>query len=215
MLSPLPTISNNGIAGTWSPALNNTQTTIYTFTPNSSECISTTQLEITVNEIDELEVILEVLSAPFSNCGIIKANASGGSGNYEYQLDDGFWVTSNVFNNLNDCDQYIISVRDVNGCSTKASATIQILIYPKFFTPNDDGVNDRWNIKCLSYQPLAKIYIYDRYGKLLNKISPSGVGWDGTYNGKALPSNDYWFVAEYLDELNIKKTFKSHFTLKR
>ncbi|MFD2541064.1 T9SS type B sorting domain-containing protein [Lacinutrix gracilariae] len=215
MLSPLPTISNNGIAGTWSPALNNTQTTIYTFTPNSSECISTTQLEITVNEIDELEVILEVLSAPFSNYGIIKANASGGSGNYEYQLDDGFWVTSNVFNNLNDCDQYIISVRDVNGCSTKASATIQILIYPKFFTPNDDGVNDRWNIRCLSYQPLAKIYVYDRYGKLLNKISPSGVGWDGTYNGKALPSNDYWFVAEYLDELNIKKTFKSHFTLKR
>lgn len=215
ILNPLPTISNNGITGTWSPALNNTQTTIYTFTPNSSECTSTTQLEIIVNEIDELEIILEVLSAPFSNYGVIKANASGGSGYYEYQLDNGFWVTSNTFNDLNDCDQHTITVRDTNGCSTEASATIQILIYPKFFTPNGDGVNERWNIRCLNYQPLAKIYIFDRYGQLLSTISPSGIGWDGTHKGNALPSNDYWFVAEYLDELNIKKTFKSHITLKR
>ncbi|HEA28855.1 MAG TPA: T9SS type B sorting domain-containing protein [Leeuwenhoekiella sp.] len=213
-LNLLPTTSNNGITGTWSPILDNTQTTMYTFTPNSSACTSTTQLEIIVNEIDELEIMLEVLSAPSSNFGI-KANVSGGSGYYEYQLDDGFWVTSNVFNDLNDCDQYTISVRDINGCGTEASAVIQILIYPKYFTPNGDGVNERWNIKCLSYQPLAKIYIFDRYGKLLNKISPSGMGWDGTYKGKALPSNDYWFVAEYLDDLNIKKTFKSHITLKR
>lgn len=212
LLHSLPTTSNNGIKGTWSPALNNTQTTIYTFTPNSNECSTTTQLEIIVND---LEVTLEVLSAPFSDYGIIKANASGGSGNYEYQLDNGFWVMSNVFNNLNDCDQHTISVRDINGCNTEVSATIQLLTYPKFFTPNGDGVNERWNIECLSYQQFAKISIFDRYGKLLSKISPNGMGWDGTYNGKVLPSNDYWFVVEYLDELNNKKTFKSHFTLKR
>ncbi|WP_296386932.1 T9SS type B sorting domain-containing protein, partial [Winogradskyella sp.] len=194
-LNPLPTTSNNGITGTWSPALDNTQTISYTFTPNSSECVSTTQLEIVVNEIDELEIELEVLSAPFSNQGVIKANVSGGSGNYEFQLDNGLWVTSNVFNSLNNCDQYTISVRDINDCSIEARATAQILNYPKFFTPNGDGVNERWNIKCLDYQPLAKIYIFDRYGKFLNKISPSGMGWDGTYKGKALPSNDYWFMA--------------------
>jgi hypothetical protein len=47
-LSPLPTTSNNGITGTWSPALNNTTTTTYTFTPDAGQCASTTTLTITV-----------------------------------------------------------------------------------------------------------------------------------------------------------------------
>lgn len=48
-LSPLPTTSNNGITGTWSPALNNTATTTYTFTPNSGQCATSTTMEIVVN----------------------------------------------------------------------------------------------------------------------------------------------------------------------
>ncbi|MDD5151099.1 MAG: T9SS type A sorting domain-containing protein, partial [Flavobacterium sp.] len=48
-LSALPTTSNNGITGTWSPALNNTQTTTYTFTPSSGQCATTTTITITVN----------------------------------------------------------------------------------------------------------------------------------------------------------------------
>ena len=49
-LSILPTISNNGITGTWSPALDNTATTTYTFTP-ATECATTATLTITVNPI--------------------------------------------------------------------------------------------------------------------------------------------------------------------
>ncbi|MCB9174834.1 MAG: gliding motility-associated C-terminal domain-containing protein [Flavobacteriales bacterium] len=48
-LSALPTTSNNGITGTWSPALNNTTTTTYTFTPTAGQCATTTTLSITVN----------------------------------------------------------------------------------------------------------------------------------------------------------------------
>ncbi len=48
-LSALPTTSNNSITGTWSPALNNTATTTYTFTPNDGQCASTTTMTITVN----------------------------------------------------------------------------------------------------------------------------------------------------------------------
>jgi trimeric autotransporter adhesin len=50
-LSALPTISNNGITGTWSPALDNTQTTLYTFTPAGGQCATTTTLTITVNTV--------------------------------------------------------------------------------------------------------------------------------------------------------------------
>jgi len=44
----LPTTSLNGITGTWSPAINNLATTIYTFTPNSGQCATTTTLSITI-----------------------------------------------------------------------------------------------------------------------------------------------------------------------
>ena len=47
-LTALPTISNNGISGTWSPALNNTQTTTYAFTPNIGLCSTSVSLTITV-----------------------------------------------------------------------------------------------------------------------------------------------------------------------
>ncbi|RQO30969.1 mucin 2, oligomeric mucus/gel-forming [Taibaiella sp. KBW10] len=48
-LSPLPTTSNNGITGTWAPAVNNTATTTYTFTPTAGQCANTASMTITVN----------------------------------------------------------------------------------------------------------------------------------------------------------------------
>ncbi|MBY0486136.1 MAG: T9SS type B sorting domain-containing protein, partial [Flavobacteriaceae bacterium] len=59
----------------------------------------------------------------------------------------------------------------------------------------------------------VKIYIFDRFGKLIKQISPDGAGWDGTYNGQPLPSTDYWFTVDYME--SIDKQFKAHFSLKR
>ncbi|WP_138435005.1 T9SS type B sorting domain-containing protein, partial [Winogradskyella algicola] len=89
-----------------------------------------------------------------------------------------------------------------------------VVDYPKYFTPNGDGIHETWNIEGIG--STAKIYIFDRYGKLLKQISPQGQGWDGTFNGNNMPSSDYWFTVEYLEPLtNQIKEFKAHFTLKR
>jgi gliding motility-associated-like protein len=48
-LAPLPTTSTNGVTGSWSPSLDNTQNTLYTFTPNGGQCAPTTTLTIAVN----------------------------------------------------------------------------------------------------------------------------------------------------------------------
>lgn len=48
-IPPLPTTSNNGLWGTWSPSINNTATTTYTFTPSAGQCVTTTSLTITIN----------------------------------------------------------------------------------------------------------------------------------------------------------------------
>lgn len=79
--------------------------------------------------------------------------------------------------------------------------------FPDFFTPNNDGINDYW-----PKNSNAKfIYIYDRYGKLLKTLPQNSIGWDGTYNGKLLPSNDYWYVAIAFNG----ETITGHFSLIR
>ncbi|MEI2419144.1 T9SS type B sorting domain-containing protein, partial [Arthrospira platensis SPKY2] len=60
----------------------------------------------------------------------------------------------------------------------------------------------------------AKIYIFDRFGKLLKQISSTSDGWDGTFNGQLMPSSDYWFSVEYIYN-GQPRQFKSNFTLKR
>jgi len=69
--------------------------------------------------------------------------------------------------------------------------------------------------KDLSNQPSASILIYDRYGKILKQIKPSNSGWDGTYNGNLMPSDDYWFSVTYKDENQVEQEFKAHFAMKR
>ena len=111
--------------------------------------------------------------------------------------------------------EHTVYVRDVLQCDEIFFVAF-VIDYPKFFTPNNDGYNDTWNINGIATQPNAIIYIFDRYGKLLKQLSPLGTGWDGTFNGDQLPTSDYWFVVEYVEPLsNVKKQFRAHFTLKR
>jgi gliding motility-associated-like protein len=95
-----------------------------------------------------------------------------------------------------------------------APIPFRIVDYPKFFTPNNDGFNDLWNVFDLADQPDATIYLFDRYGKLLKQMSTVGEGWDGTYNSAEMPSTDYWFKINYKENGQFKE-FKSHFSLKR
>ncbi|NMH28638.1 T9SS type A sorting domain-containing protein [Flavobacterium silvaticum] len=69
-LEALPTTSQNGVTGTWAPALNNTATTTYTFTPASGQNASTTTMTITVNQPSSSWT--DVL-----NCGSYMWNANG------------------------------------------------------------------------------------------------------------------------------------------
>ena len=49
-ISPLPTSSTNGISGTWAPAINNTVTTTYTFTPTAGLCATTQTMNIVISQ---------------------------------------------------------------------------------------------------------------------------------------------------------------------
>ena len=155
-------------------------------------------------------LVLET-SAYFSDAQVIYAYVLP-LGNYEYQLDGGNFQSSNVFGGVS-TGTHTVTVRDLNQCG-ELSETVELLDFPRFFTPNGDTYNDTWNIFELRNQANAKIYIFDRLGKLLKQLSPADPGWDGTFNNKDLPASDYWFVV-YYKEKNEDKIFKSHFALKR
>ena len=155
----------------------------------------------------------ELITPAFSSdLASIQATAIGGFGIYEYSLNGLDWQSSPIFNNLPN-GSYNIYVRDNKGCGLLVSNTIQTITYLNYFTPNNDGYNDSWNIY-LPNEYEAVITIYDRYGKLLKQISPVTSGWDGIFNGELMPSTDYWFKVEYTED-NTRKEFKSHFSLKR
>ena len=137
-----------------------------------------------------------------------------GFGEYTYSLDGGpFLANDGIFPNITP-GAHTVVVHDENSCTDDLVLEVFAINYPHFFTPNGDGYNDTWNITTLASDLSAKIYIFDRYGKLIKQISPSGEGWNGTFNGKELPSSDYWFTVFYLEN-GTNKEFKAHFSLKR
>ena len=211
----LPVVSEENISGSWSPStVNNLITTTYTFTPDPGQCANTTTETINVNPINTLSIATENTSAPFDSNQIIEVTVTGGSGNYEYQLDGGIWQNSPVFQNVIGCQEHIVKVRDEEGCSNEPESVVTILSYPKFFTPNGDGYNDFWNIECLKNRT-GLISIFDRFGKLLKQFKTTSSGWNGSYNDALMPTSDYWFMVRYFDENGLEKEFRSHFTLRR
>lgn len=139
--------------------------------------------------------------------------SSGDGTNFLYSLDGASPQTSNVFTNVSP-GSHEISVSDANGCGSTIPIAAKLVNGPKFFTPNGDGYNDTWNITEMPIQENPKLFIFDRYGKFLKQLFPNGPGWDGTFNGYALPADDYWFSISY-SENGVLKEYRSHFSLKR
>ncbi|TBN06400.1 T9SS type B sorting domain-containing protein [Hyunsoonleella flava] len=146
----------------------------------------------------------------------VTVNVSG-DGSYQFSLIKQNnevvipYQESNVFENISP-GIYNVLVKDIeNDCGVVQDA-VSVIGFPKFFTPNNDGQNDTWQVYGVSemFQPDSKILIFNRYGKLMKEISPTGEGWDGLVNGQMLPSDDYWFSVKLQDG----RVFKDHFTLK-
>ncbi len=127
-----------------------------------------------------------------------------GNSSYEFSLDNNTFFgsgTSHTFTHVAPGLRTIYT-RDINNCEPPAQTDVSVIGYRKFFTPNNDNKNDYWNVKGLdsAFFKSIKIFIFDRYGKAVYQITDfNNLGWDGTYNGKPLPSNDYWFQSEIID----------------
>lgn len=172
---------------------------------NASEAAVITLDDITISDLNT------------NNTITINDPNSLGAGDYIFSLvsiDDQVvfpFQERSVFENV-PAGFYTLLVDDRNGCGL-TSIEISVIGYPKFFTPNNDGFNDLWQIEGINelVQPNSDIFIFDRFGKLLKQLSPASAGWDGTFNNNPLPSSDYWFKVNLQDG----RVFQGHFSMKR
>jgi gliding motility-associated-like protein len=165
----------------------------------------------TIQVLDSQKAIIDnIVVNDMIDLNSIVVNVSG-LGNYIYSIDGINYQESNIFTDV-EAGIVTIYVQDLYNCGI-VTAEVNVLSIPKFFTPNADSYNDVWNLKGVTrvYNVNSKISIFDRYGKLIDQFVPVNGGWDGTYNGRPLPSDDYW----YLIQLEDGRTAKGHFTLKR
>ncbi|WP_283641546.1 T9SS type B sorting domain-containing protein [Mesonia mobilis] len=167
---------------------------------------------------------VERSSLNFGEEHVITITNVSGIGIYEFSIGNGNWqliddANPSISFTVEGGGQFTVTGRHTEGCGMSFQ-TVTFIDYPKYFTPNQDGINDYWNIVGFQQNNRnAEILIFDRFGKLLKSIAPNSRGWDGTYHGKSMPSNDYWFLVNYVETLpdgtTINKSFKSNFSLIR
>ncbi|GJM35368.1 MAG: hypothetical protein DHS20C18_43690 [Saprospiraceae bacterium] len=172
---------------------------------NSCELVQT--FELPNPEPLEVEIVTEPATEDNPCNGSVRANVSGGSGNYLYRWlnIEGVSITENIVTNL--CPgEYLLKVEDSNGCQTPATeyaGLVEDKRYPCLservvITPDGDGLNDEFIIFCIGELPENHLEIYNRWGQLVFEVDNYDNSWAGTaQNGQVLPEGPYYFILEY------------------
>jgi gliding motility-associated-like protein len=122
-LSALPLSSTNGISGTWSPALNNTQTTTYTFTPATGVCATIASLTITVNSLPTAGITNNSNTTQLT-CSQTSISLSG-TGGGSYSWSNGAAVIGGLATQMiTSPGTYILTVTNSSGCTATSNMTI-------------------------------------------------------------------------------------------
>ena len=238
-----PTATDNcdgQVTGTTSTPFPITSSTTVTWTYTDANGNSSTQdQDVVINfpQIDSMANVNECQS--FTLPTITGNNLSGNEMYYTGSNGAGTSYSSGTVLNFEDFQNYPVTLYIYDealttpSCFSEETFTLTLqdceppvilppneILIPEFLTPNNDGFNDVWNVRnVFTVDPKAQVYIFDRYGKLLKALSQSEPFWDGTFHGKQMPSNDYWYLVQLINEdssgLPMSQQLKGHFTLKR
>ena len=202
-INPIIPITNNinvnGCDSVIYKGISYTASTVFVDTVrNASGCDSAYKItNITVYPVPTIDAGNDVFVQPNSSVTLNPtitntATISWSPANY---LDD---ATSNdpVCTPLTD-QAYIIKATSSDGCWDTASLKVFIIKpikVPNVFSPNNDGINDTWDIENLEYYPFATVEIFNRYGQLLKSSRAHKKVWDGMYNGNPVPIATYYYI---------------------
>ncbi len=204
--SPTIGVSNSGIAN---PTLSPVVTTPYAVTGTLGLCSASRNFTVFVNQ----GVTVNAGNAVSILAGeSIQLQASGTVGTYLWTPSLGLSAT-NVLNPIASpptTTTYTLRITTAQGCTNTSNVVVQVIPYcvnPLIaFTPNGDGINDKWLISSGNCLLNAQVNVYNRYGSLVYENSNYQNEWDGTYKGKPLPDGTYYYKIEYI-LLNGRKVY--------
>jgi gliding motility-associated-like protein len=215
--------AGGGVSYNWSPAAGLSDATIAAPTAQPAE---TTHYQVIVtgsnNCPDTATVVLNVLKKPTAIAGPDKSLFIGQSttlngivGGTEVSF---YWSPADFINNPllaqptakpSDDILYTLNVKSINGCG-EAKDEMFIKVYkeiriPSAFSPNSDGLNDRWRILAIVGFPKATVWVYNRFGEVVFEGSGDQIEWDGTFKGQASPAGAYTYLIDFKNGSPSKK----------
>jgi len=166
---------------------------------DAQNCEVDTIIEVFEPDKMIIEPILKRSSCPDIQDGFIELNISGGIGYYSI-----FWSNGSTEEDLYNMrsGKYTVFIYDENSCELKADIILPsgkdfCVDIPSAFSPNNDGSNDKWSIDDMEeLYPNADIEVFDRRGVRVfySRGYSESEFWDGTYQGKDLPMDSYYYI---------------------
>lgn len=166
---------------------------------NNCQAFSTVE----IRQPDSLRIEFDVMKpfCPDMPNGDIELNVTGGVRGSDYIYR---WSDNSNGRNLNSVvkGEYKVTVKDMNGCIARDSVMVEpefetCLGIPNIISPNEDLINDVWNIEKIDLYPNAEVKIMNRWGEVIWR-SEKGYPkpWDGKSNGKDLPVDSYHYIID-------------------
>ncbi|WP_026462568.1 T9SS C-terminal target domain-containing protein [Adhaeribacter aquaticus] len=177
-------------------------TTYYVQAVSNNKCVSTTRTPVRVTTLDltvDAGPDVEIIEGKNA---VLTARVPNGATNpkYTWAPAEGLNTTegASVIASPTKTTTYRVTVVTENGCETTDEVTITVtprVVIVNTFSPNNDGINETWEIRNIENFPNATVEIFNRWGSQVYKAEGGyKIPWDGTFKGSMLPLATYYYV---------------------
>jgi gliding motility-associated-like protein len=206
--------ASGGSAYAWAPVTGLSSAAVSN--PVASPAVTTTYIVAVSSQFGckaSDTVRITVLVKPVADAGPDKKMSEGQTiqltGTAGGDVTNYFWTPNQYINDISSLTPmvsptsdliYTLHVASGNGCGI-ATDEVKVrvfkkIIIPNAFSPNGDGINDRWIIEALDTYPESTTEVFNRWGQVVFRSRGYPIAWNGTFNGAPLPVGAYYYIID-------------------